>query len=295
VAGLDERAVPERGGRDGAGVMMSVKTDRSGRRTVELAVEVPGTPEQVWHAIATAEGISSWFMPTDVDEREGGAIAFHIAPGMDSHGHVTAWEPPRRFAYEEREWAPEAPPLATEFTVEARAGGTCVVRLVHSLFASGDAWDDQLESFESGWPSYFEVLRLTLRHFAGQRCSTIRVMGTGAGSEADTWASLTSELGLADAAKGQRRGTQGAGVPRLEGVVERVHEGAPYEVLMKLDTPVRGAGLFGVYNWGERVHVMITLFLFGDDSAAVAARDEPLWRAWVERTSFAPRHDGLVL
>src|SRR5215216_3228997 len=139
---------------------MAVKRDQSERRSVELAVEVPGTPEQVWRAIATGPGISSWFVPTEVEEREGGALTFHLGPGMASTGTVTAWEPPLRFAYEERDWNPNAPPLATEMFVEARSGGTCVVRLVHSLFASSDEWDDQLESFEAGWPPFFQILRL---------------------------------------------------------------------------------------------------------------------------------------
>src|SRR5688572_23525631 len=113
---------------------MSVKTDASGRRLVELEFEVPGTPEQVWQAIATGPGISSWFAPTEVEEREGGAVTFHLGPGMDSSGIVTGWEPPRRFAYEERDWSANAPPLATELLVETRSGGSCVVRIVHSLF-----------------------------------------------------------------------------------------------------------------------------------------------------------------
>ena len=33
----------------------------------------------------------------------------------------------------------------------------------------GDEWDDQLESFESGWPGFFEVLRIYLRHDADAR------------------------------------------------------------------------------------------------------------------------------
>ena len=49
-------------------------------------------------------------------------------------------------------WAPGSPPIATEFTVEARDGGTCVVRVVQSLFASTDDWDEQLSGAESGWP-----------------------------------------------------------------------------------------------------------------------------------------------
>jgi hypothetical protein len=43
---------------------MSVKIDPSGRRSVQVEVEVPGTPEQVWQAIATGPGVSSWFVPT---------------------------------------------------------------------------------------------------------------------------------------------------------------------------------------------------------------------------------------
>ena len=31
---------------------------------LEFSVEVPGTPEQVWQAIATAKGMSAWFLPT---------------------------------------------------------------------------------------------------------------------------------------------------------------------------------------------------------------------------------------
>ena len=41
---------------------------------LEFEVEVPGTPEQVWQAIATAQGMSAWFLPTQIEEREGGAL-----------------------------------------------------------------------------------------------------------------------------------------------------------------------------------------------------------------------------
>jgi len=43
--------------------------------------------------------------------------------------------------------------------------------MVHSLFASTDDWDDQMEGFEDGWPSFFEVLRLYLSHFAGMEAA----------------------------------------------------------------------------------------------------------------------------
>src|SRR5690242_1277922 len=113
---------------------MTLHKDDSGRRWVEVEVEVPGTPEEVWQAIATGPGVSSWFVPTEVEGREGGAVRARFGPGMDSASTITAWEPPRRFVAESADLGPEAPPLATEWSVEARAGGVCVVRVVHSLF-----------------------------------------------------------------------------------------------------------------------------------------------------------------
>src|SRR5690242_1434902 len=139
---------------------MSVKKEASGRRSIQVEVEVPGTPEEVWQAIATGPGISAWFVPTEVEGREGGTVACHFGPGMDSEATITAWQPPHRFAAESAGSTPEAPPLGTEWIVEARDGGTCVVRVVHSFFASTADWDDQLTGTESGWPAFFRILRL---------------------------------------------------------------------------------------------------------------------------------------
>ena len=63
---------------------MSVKKEASGRRSIQVEVEVPGTPEQVWQAIATGPGVSSWFVPTDVEEKAGGTIVSRFGPGMDA-------------------------------------------------------------------------------------------------------------------------------------------------------------------------------------------------------------------
>ena len=80
-------------------------------------------------------------MPAEVEPRVGGRVALDMGDGMEDAGTVTACEPPRRFAYEEEWEAVEGEPpgrLASEFLVEAQAGGTCVVRLVSTLHADGD-------------------------------------------------------------------------------------------------------------------------------------------------------------
>ena len=38
---------------------MNVKKEASGRRSIQVEVEVPGTPEEVWQAIASGPSISS--------------------------------------------------------------------------------------------------------------------------------------------------------------------------------------------------------------------------------------------
>ena len=58
---------------------MSVKKEVSGRRSVAVEVKVAGTPEEVWRAIATRSGVSSWFVPADVEEREDGAVVCGFA------------------------------------------------------------------------------------------------------------------------------------------------------------------------------------------------------------------------
>ena len=79
---------------------MSVKKEPSGRRSVQVEVEVPGTPEEVWRAIATGPGISSWFVPTRSDERQGGQMVCTFGPGMDCPATITSWDAPKRFAAE---------------------------------------------------------------------------------------------------------------------------------------------------------------------------------------------------
>lgn len=260
---------------------MSVKKDPSGRRSVQVEVEVPGTPEDVWRAIATGPGVSSWFVPTDIEERTGGAIAFHFNMGMDSKATVTGWDPPRCLAYEERDWAENAPPLATEVIVEARAGGRCIVRMVHSLFATGDEWDNQLESFESGWPGFFRVLLLYLTYFRGQPCSSIQISGTTAVPEIEAWQTLTRLLGLERVAEGQRS-TASAHSPPLAGLVENIHSATPNpRLLLRLDQPASGVASVGAFSWGGNVHLSLNLYLYGDQAAAAATRDRPLWQAWM--------------
>lgn len=142
------------------------KSDRDNPRVIDLRVEVTGTPEQVWQAIATGPGISAWLQPTDVDERVGGRFSFdmsHFGLGRNDSGQVTAWEPAHRFATGGVRWeaAGETAILATEWLVETASADTCVVRMVMSGF--GDGWDNEINGMAEQMRRALEGLR---RHLA---------------------------------------------------------------------------------------------------------------------------------
>src|SRR5207237_614233 len=83
-------------------------------------------------------------------------------------------------------------------------GGICIVRVVHSLFASTDDWDNQLESAKSGWSGFLRILQIYLRHFRGQRSAIMQVTTPVASTEADAWETLTAALGVKGVSVGQR-------------------------------------------------------------------------------------------
>lgn len=260
---------------------MSVKIEASGRRSIQVEAEVPGTPEEVWRAIATGPGISSWFVPAAFEERDGTpvAVTLDFGPGMESRSVVTAWDPPRMFAKEADGWVPGSPPIATEWSVEARAGGVCVVRVVQSLFASTDEWDDQLIGTEAGWPGAFRILGIYLTHFRGERSAFMQFMAPVAQTPADAWATLSAALGVDGASAGQGWAAP-AGVPALRGVVEHVDQDPP-GALLRLDQPGPGTAALFTMDLGGPVMAALSFYLYGDQAAGTVARETPRWHAWI--------------
>ena len=264
---------------------MIKKSEAPPKRSVELEIEVPGTPEQVWQAVATGRGFSCWFVPTRIEERQGGAVNFEMAPGMETSGVVTTWDPPHTFVTEEKEWMPGGPPIATEIHVQSRAGGTCVVRLVTSLFTSSADWDDQLEGVEKGWAAFLGILRLYLAHFAGQRCAYTIVMGQPAGSKEGGWAILNKELGLGGATLGQRVELAPPGFPPIAGVVERV---ADAQLTLRTERPGPGVVWLAVEDCGAGAQPMLSVYLYGEAGPDLIASHAPAWGDWMNARFPAP-------
>jgi uncharacterized protein YndB with AHSA1/START domain len=249
-------------------------------RVSDHQVEVPGDPEDVWRAIATGPGIATWFVPAQVQEHEGGRIVTDHGPYGTSEGVVTAWEPPRRFAYEEREWDPEhpdAPPWATELLVTGGDGGTCVVRLVSGFFTGGDGWEENLKGTDEGWIAALRNLRLALTHFPGQPAAMLTVDGTVADrSPGEVGRELLAALGLAAVTAGEPVHIR-AGTAAVAGVVVDTGDRS---VTLRTDEPHPGILEFAVFDH-DGATAAVRWYLYGPGGQEVAARETPRWTHWL--------------
>jgi hypothetical protein len=217
-------------------------------------------------------------VPTELAEEEGGLVRQDFGPGMTVEGRVTAWEPPRRLVYE---GGAGDGAMAFEWIVEARTGGTAVVRLVNSGFGSGPEADAQADAMDAGWRLFMENLRLYLTHFPGQPSASILVNGTGRGTKDAALTAMLSALGATTApAAGARLAAGAPDAPPLAGSVQRVSEGM---VTLLLDEPAPGVAFLAAEGSGETRYLSVYVYLFGEDAAALADRDRPAWRAWMER------------
>jgi uncharacterized protein YndB with AHSA1/START domain len=230
-------------------------------RSIEVGIEVPGTPEEVWETVATGPGITAWFVPSTVDGREGGVVTMDFGSGMKAEGTVTRWDPPRAFAYR------GADGLAYEYLVEARDGGTCVVRLINTGFGAGTDWDGQYDGMTEGWKLFLHNLFLHRTHFPGQACHPVVVNGSG------SWEPYVAAVGLPPTAPvGDPLSATG---PRpLAGEVVRA---APGMLTLLTDEPAPGVAFVAA----EGPALSFYGYFYGPTAAAVAATEGPAWEAFM--------------
>ena len=245
---------------------MSVTVDPSGRRSVRVQTEVPGTPNEVWEAIATGPGVSSWFVPTKFDFGPDGqptTLVCHFGEGMDANAVVKEWDPPRRFLAESDDFAPGGPPASTEWTVDPTTDDACLVTVEHSLHSDSDDWDANLEGTESGWPAFFT--NPPAPHGPPSATSRTPCWNRSAWPPApDTaWADLAAALNLTSPAIGERRSSP-EGAPSLSGVIESVPNDS--EVLMRLDQPALGVAHLFALPLGDVTMLSVRLHLYSPPS-----------------------------
>jgi hypothetical protein len=99
---------------------------------------------------------------------------------------------------------------------------------------------------------------------------------------AKAWAALTGPLGLSGAVEGEHV-TSAGGAPRLAGQAERVGPREYPELLLRLDEPTSGIAHLFAMPMGGNICVSVRFYLYGEQAPAVTTRDEPAWRAWLDK------------
>jgi pimeloyl-ACP methyl ester carboxylesterase/uncharacterized protein YndB with AHSA1/START domain len=244
-------------------------------------ITLDATPEQVWEAIATGRGIDAWFMGrNEVEPREGGRSRMTIGEHSEE-GTVTAWEPPKRFAY--RAESPDGSVfMAFEWLVEGRDDGTTVLRLVQSGVL-GDDWETEYDALTKGWDMYLHQLAQYLRHFRGRTATPVMAVHPDAGDAGRVWPLIHNALGLTGpASEGDRVRLTPAGLAPVEGVVDYV---SPNALGVRSDD--------GLYRFihGYEGSAAVGHHLFSDD--VEPKETEGAWQSWLsglfdQRSGYAP-------
>ncbi|PYC80261.1 SRPBCC domain-containing protein [Streptomyces tateyamensis] len=234
---------------------------------IELSTPLPADPEQVWAAIATGPGIDAWFMGrNEVEPREGGTAS------MDTGGHVaqaviTAFEPGKRFATRTAT-AEDGRFMAFEYLIEGRAGGSTVLRLVHSGLL-GDDWQDEYDALRRGWPFHLHTLAEYLTHFPGRTAVPVFALAMPAGQSAEQLGTVLARgLALPDRPPvGARVQARPEGLPVLDGEVTWSNE--EHLQLRTAD---------GIFSFHHGPGVVLTgHHLFGPAPAGA----EAAWQQWL--------------
>ncbi|MCP2168491.1 SRPBCC family protein [Goodfellowiella coeruleoviolacea] len=244
------------------------------RRRLAKEVELAATPDQVWQAIATPEGMSLWFVP---HEHSGAEIEADFGGGNTQAGQVLEREPGRRVVYGAPGPDGEAP-TEIEFLVEGRESGSpdrpasTVLRLVQSGFFDGDDWAAEYDGFGKGWDVFLHNLAEYFRHFAGLPVTNVVATGfTDLPGEA-VWAELTALLG-AEPALGERVRLTPTGLEPVAGVVDLRER-----LLLGIRTE------HGFYRFlVDDLHHMVSTTQYFYGVAVDRASRTAAWQAWIDR------------
>lgn len=226
---------------------------------IRKEITLDATPEQVWEAIATGPGLEAWFMHMEIPPDGAGAIA---------------WDPPKHFATR-TPVAEDGSTHAFEYLIEARDGGSTVLRFVHSGFL-GDDWTAEYEGMTShGWDMYLHTLAQYLTYFPGRPATYVEAEGPPESADASGWPVLLRALGMTGpVAPGDQLRLTPDGLDPLEAVVDYVEP--EFLGLRTGDSLIRfhGRSTLGM-------SVAVAQHLYSGDVDRTEAQQ--VWQSWLNR------------
>jgi uncharacterized protein YndB with AHSA1/START domain len=138
---------------------MEITRETTGR-AIEKQLFIRATPERVWQALTEKAELEQWFLTeANVDVQPGGALRFAWQHDT-TQGQFLEVDPPRRLVFS---WGERDGLGATMVTIDLipERDGTRL-RLVHSGFGTGPAWDETFTGTDGGWSIELENLRIWL-------------------------------------------------------------------------------------------------------------------------------------
>lgn len=150
-------------------------------RSIEVSIDIAASAEEVWRALTEAAELTRWFpLSAEVTPGEGGSMRWTWDDAWTWVSTIERWEPGRVLRLANREQRPfdtEGQPLpsgqvapanlAMEFTLATDSGITRL-RLIHSGFGRGAAWDDELDGVSVGWRAELTSLKHYLEQHRGR-------------------------------------------------------------------------------------------------------------------------------
>lgn len=169
-------------------------------RDIELTVELDATPEDVFRAVTDGTELTKWLAPearvSPPNEGRKGTIWISWGEGMGVEKAIELWDPPRRMVHASGENPETKAPLWVEWSIEAKAGGTTTLRLVHSGFSASADWDDEFDAHSRGW----RLMLANLRHYFARHAKkpSVHLPFTAKldSPREQVWKLLLSKLGL---------------------------------------------------------------------------------------------------
>lgn len=254
-------------------------------RAFEMALDLPASPDDVWRALTAAEELVRWF-PVDarVTPGPGGSMVWSWGENWDWATRIDAWEPGRLLRLVQEDARPydaegrpvpeeQAAParIAIEFTLESHRGHTRL-RLVHSGFGRGAAWDDEVEGITEGWQAELASLRHYLARHRGRDRAFRIAWRTTPLSRQEAWGRLVGPGGFqfspADVKAGEPYDVSVPGGARLSGTVA-IH--LPRQTLAGTVREL-GDGWFRILTWtipGGRTGVWAGVATYETDGSQV--------------------------
>lgn len=206
-------------------------------RFVEVAVDIAAPADAVWNALTDPAELVRWFpLQAAVTPHAGGTVKWSWDETWTWESSIDVWEPGRRLRLVQEDQRPfdvnggllpagqvASAHMVMDFTLETVAGRTRL-RLVHSGFGNGSAWDDEIDGVRVGWNHELRGLAFYLERHRGKSRHAAMAYLTWPEPQDVTWRRLLSADAFPVSAKrldiGQRYTLEVSTGDRFDGIVQ---------------------------------------------------------------------------